>query len=255
MQLTDKVIAITGGARGLGFATAQRLGSQGARLALLDMSAEALDEAVSLLSSQRIDAQAFVVNVADEESVQTAFADIATRMGPVSGCVNNAGVTDDALLIKTKDGKVEKRMSLSSWLKVLDVNLTGVFLCGREAATQMVEAGHQGVIVNISSISRAGNMGQSNYAAAKAGIHALTVTWGKELARYGIRAGTVAPGFIATDMIDQLPEDKKEEYLNTIPLKRFGTAEEVAEMVAMLAGPACTYMTGQVIVLDGGLSL
>lgn len=253
MQLTDKVIAITGGARGLGFATAQRLGSQGARLALLDMSAEALDEAVSSLSSQHIDAQAFVVNVADEASVQTAFADIATRMGPVSGCVNNAGVTDDALLIKVKDGKVEKRMSLSSWQKVLDVNLTGVFLCGREAATQMVEAGHQGVIVNISSISRAGNMGQSNYAAAKAGIHALTVTWGKELARYGIRAGTVAPGFIATDMTASMRPDMLERISASVPLKQLGEPDNIAQSVAFIFEN--DYFTARIIECDGGLRI
>ncbi|WP_404475052.1 SDR family oxidoreductase [Vreelandella venusta] len=253
MQLTNNTIAITGGARGLGFATAQRLGAQGARLALLDRSAEALDEAVSLLSAQRIDAQAFVVDVANEESVQAAFADIATRMGPVSGCVNNAGVTDDALLIKAKDGKVEKRMSLSSWQKVLDVNLTGVFLCGREAATQMVEAGHQGVIVNISSISRAGNMGQSNYAAAKAGIHALTVTWGKELARYGIRTGTVAPGFIATDMTASMRPDMLEKIAASVPLKQLGEPDNIAQSVAFIFEN--DYFTARIIECDGGLRL
>ncbi|SJN09482.1 3-oxoacyl-[acyl-carrier protein] reductase [Halomonas citrativorans] len=193
MQLTDKVIAVTGGARGLGYAIAERLGQQGAALALLDRSAEALDQAASTLKSQGIHAEAFVVNVADESSVITAFDDIVKRMGAISGCVNNAGITEDALLVKARDGQVEKRMSLESWQKVLNVNLTGVFLCGREAATQIIKAGHEGVIVNISSISRAGNAGQSNYAAAKAGVHALTVTWGKELARYGIRTGTVAP--------------------------------------------------------------
>ncbi len=128
MQVDKKVIAITGGARGLGFAIAQRLGRQGAHLALLDMSAEALDGAVSALSAEGVTAQAFVVNVADEASVERAFADIADRMGPVSGCVNNAGITDDGLLIKARDGVVEKRMSLSSWQRVLDVNLTGGIL-------------------------------------------------------------------------------------------------------------------------------
>lgn len=253
MQLTDKVIAITGGARGLGFAIAQRLGAQGAKVALLDQSAAALDEAVSLLSSQSIEAQAFVVNVADEESVQTAFADVASRMGAVSGCVNNAGVTDDALLIKAKDGSVEKRMSLSAWQRVLNVNLTGVFLCGREAATQMVEAGHQGVIVNISSISRAGNMGQSNYAAAKAGVHALTVTWGKELARYGIRTGTVAPGFVATDMTASMRPDMLERIADSVPLKQLGEPDNIAQSVAFIFEN--DYFTARIIECDGGLRL
>ncbi|CAH1044443.1 SDR family oxidoreductase [Halomonas sp. TD01] len=253
MNLTNKVIAITGGARGLGFAMAECLGKQGARLALLDMSAEALDDAVSALASQDIQAHAFVTNVADEQSVQQAFADIAARMGPVGGCINNAGITDDGLLIKAKEGVVEKRMSLSSWQKVLDVNLTGVFLCGREAATQMVEAGHQGVIVNISSISRAGNMGQSNYAAAKAGVHALTVTWGKELARYGIRTGTVAPGFIETEMTASMRPDMLERISSSVPLKQLGKPDDIAKSVAFIFEN--DYFTARIIECDGGLRL
>lgn len=253
MQLNEKVIAITGGARGLGFAMARRLGSQGARVALLDRSAEALDEAVSALASERIHAQAFVVNVADEQSVQQAFTDIASRMGPLSGCVNNAGITDDALLIKVKDGRVVSRMSLAAWQRVLDVNLTGMFLCGREAAAQMVEAGHEGVIVNISSISRAGNMGQSNYAAAKAGVHALTVTWGKELARYGVRTGTVAPGFIATDMTASMRPDMLEKISASVPLKRLGEPDNIAQSVAFIFEN--DYFNARIIECDGGLRL
>ncbi len=193
MNVDNKVIAITGGARGLGLAMAELLGSKGARVALLDTHRDTLDKAVASLSERGIQAKGFVVDVSDEASVIKGFAAIKGELGPVSGCVNNAGITDDAMLVKAKEGEIEKRMSLSCWQRVIDVNLTGAFLCGREAATQMIEANHAGVIVNISSISKAGNMGQSNYAAAKAGIHALSVTWGKELARYNIRAATVAP--------------------------------------------------------------
>lgn len=253
MQLTEKVIAITGGARGLGYAVAQQLGREGASLALLDMNAETLDRAVSSLEAEGVHAQAFVVNVADEDSVVAAFSDIATRMGPISGCVNNAGITEDALLVKARDGKVEKRMTLEAWQKVINVNLTGVFLCGREAATQMVEAGHEGVIVNISSISRAGNMGQSNYAAAKAGVHALTVTWGKELARYGIRTGTVAPGFIATDMTASMRSDMLERISTSVPLKRLGDPEDIAKSVAFIFDN--DYFSARIIECDGGLRL
>lgn len=253
MIVADKVIAVTGGARGLGYAMALRLGKQGARMALLDMSAEALDEAVSQLSADGVEAQAFVVNVADEDSVIQAFADIAKRMGPISGCVNNAGITRDALLVKAKEGHVEKRMSLENWQNVINVNLTGVFLCGREAATQMVEAGHEGVIVNISSISRAGNMGQSNYAAAKAGIHALTVTWSKELARYGIRTGTVAPGFINTEMTAAMRPDMLERISSSVPLKRLGEPDNIAQSVAFIMEN--DYFTGRIIECDGGLRL
>lgn len=253
MVITDKVIAITGGARGLGYATALRLGKQGARVALLDMSGEALDHAVSKLSAEGVDAQAFVVNVAEEASVIQAFADIAKRMAPVSGCVNNAGITRDALLVKAKDGHVERRMSLESWQNVINVNLTGVFLCGREAATQMIEAGHEGVIVNISSISRAGNMGQSNYAAAKAGVHALTVTWGKELARYSIRTGTVAPGFVATEMTAGMRPDMLERITSSVPLKRLGDPDNIAQSVAFIVEN--DYFSGRIIECDGGLRL
>lgn len=253
MVLAEKVIAVTGGARGLGYAMALRLGKQGARIALLDMSAEALDQAVSELSSEGVEAQAFVVNVAKEDSVAQAFRDIAQRMGSISGCINNAGITQDALLVKAKNGQVEKRMSLDDWQNVINVNLTGVFLCGREAATQMIEAGQEGVIVNISSISRAGNAGQSNYAAAKAGVHALTVTWGKELARYGIRTGTVAPGFVETEMTAAMRPDMLERISSSVPLKRLGDPDNIAQSVAFIFENE--YFTGRIIECDGGLRL
>lgn len=253
MTLDDTVIAITGGARGLGLAMARRLGRQGARLALLDRDGDALDEAVSRLHDEGIASRAFIVDVADEASVQQAFADIHVSLGAIHGLVNNAGIVRDGLLVKARDGKIEKSMSLAQWQQVIDVNLTGVFLCGREAATQMIEAGHRGVIVNISSISRAGNMGQSNYAAAKAGVAALTTTWAGELSRYGIRVGAVAPGFIETDMTASMRDDMLERLTSGVPLKRLGQPEEIAESVAFIM--ANDYFTGRVIECDGGLRL
>ncbi|WP_355659916.1 SDR family oxidoreductase [Halomonas salifodinae] len=253
MQMDKAVIAITGGARGLGLAMARRLGQQGARLALLDREAEALDAAVGTLADAGVEAQAFVTDVADEGSVTLAFADIAERMGPVQGLVNNAGITRDGLLIKARDGKVEKGLSLNQWQQVIDVNLTGVFLCGQAAALQMVEAGHGGVIVNISSISRAGNMGQSNYAAAKAAVAALTVTWAKELARHDVRVGAVAPGFIETDMTAAIRPEMLEKIAKGIPLGKLGQPEDIAESVAFIFNNA--YFTGRVIECDGGLRI
>ncbi|MYL24382.1 SDR family oxidoreductase [Vreelandella massiliensis] len=253
MELNNQIIAITGGARGLGFTTARRLGQQGAKPALLDMNAEALDSAVSKLASEGIDAKAFIINVADEASVLQVFADIERQMGAISALVNNAGITQDALLVKAKDGEVHKRMSLDAWQSVINVNLTGAFLCGREAATQMIEAGKEGVIVNVSSISRAGNMGQSNYSAAKAGIHALTVTWANELARYGIRTGTVAPGFINTEMTAAMRPDMLERIASNVPLKRLGEADNIAHSVEFIL--ANDYFTGRIIECDGGLRL
>ena len=253
MQLQNSVIAITGGARGLGLAMAAMLGRQGARLALLDTDAATLDEAVTGLHGAGVEARAFVTNVADEASVKQAFADIAESMGPVSGLVNNAGILRDALLIKAREGKVEKTMSLEQWQSVIDVNLTGVFLCGREAAAQMVEAGNEGVIVNISSISRAGNMGQSNYAACKAGVVALTTTWARELARHGIRVGAVAPGFIETEMTASMRQDMLDKLTSGVPLKRLGQPENIAQSVQFIFEN--DYFTGRVIECDGGLRL
>ncbi|WP_447896004.1 SDR family NAD(P)-dependent oxidoreductase [Vreelandella sp. GE22] len=253
MDVDHKVIAITGGARGLGFAAAEHLGARGARLALLDTQPQALNEAVERLAERDIQANAFEVNVADESSVEEGFAAIKRALGPVSGCINNAGITDDAMLVKVKEGKVEKRMSFDAWQRVLDVNLTGAFLCGREAATQMIEAGHAGVIINISSISKAGNMGQSNYAAAKAGIHALTVTWGKELARHGIRTGTVAPGFVSTEMTAAMRPDMRERIAESVPLKALGEPSHIAQSVAFIFEN--DYFTARIIECDGGLRL
>ncbi|PWV70938.1 SDR family oxidoreductase [Halomonas sp. A11-A] len=253
MNLDSSVIAITGGARGLGLAMAQLLGSRGARLALIDTDAATLDDAVSRLHQAGIEAHGFVANVADETSVKQAFGDIAASLGPVSGLVNNAGILRDALLVKARDGKVEKTMSLEQWQAVVDVNLTGVFLCGREAASQMIEAGNEGVIVNISSISRAGNMGQSNYAACKAGVVALTTTWARELARYDIRVGAVAPGFIETDMTASMRQDMLEKLISGVPLRRLGQPEDIAQSVAFIFENA--YFTGRVIECDGGLRL
>ncbi|QEM82196.1 SDR family oxidoreductase [Halomonas binhaiensis] len=253
MKLDDALIAITGGARGLGFAMARRLGSQGARLALIDTDGDQLDKAVSSLYEEGVTAQAFIANVADEASVSQAFADIRSSMGPLDGLVNNAGILRDGLLVKAKDGKVERTLGLDEWQAVIDVNLTGVFLCGRAAAAAMVEDGRQGVIVNISSISRAGNMGQSNYAAAKAGVAALTVTWGKELARHGIRVAAVAPGFIETEMTASMREDMLDKLTRGVPLKRLGDPQEIAESVAFIF--TNDYFTARVIEVDGGLRL
>lgn len=253
MQLDDAVIAITGGARGLGLAMARQLGERGARVALIDREGDALDKAVNTLKDAGIEAQAFVADVADETSVTETFIAIRERMGALCGLVNNAGITRDGLLVKAKEGRVEGRMSLEQWQQVVDVNLTGVFLCGREAATQMIEAGHEGVIVNISSISRAGNMGQSNYAATKAGVAALTVTWAKELARYGIRVGAVAPGFIETEMTSSMRPEILEKITKGVPLGRLGQPEDIADSVRYIFENA--YFSGRVIECDGALRI
>lgn len=253
MELNDSVIAITGAGRGLGVAMAEHLGSQGAKVALMDRDADALEHALSVLKGKGIVAQSFEVDVADEMSVMRAFDAMEDAMGSLDGLVNNAGIVRDALLVKAREGEVKERMSLSSWQQVIDINLTGVFLCGREAATRMVAAGRQGVIVNISSISRAGNQGQSNYSAAKAGVAALTVTWAGELARYGIRVGAVAPGFVETEMTASIRDDMLEKITSGIPLRRLGQPENIAHSVAFIF--TNDYFSGRVLECDGGLRL
>jgi len=252
MQLQDKVIIVTGGGQGLGRAMGEYLASKGARLALVDLNQERLDEAVAACKAAGGDARAYLCNVANEEQVSDMVARVAEDFGELHGLVNNAGILRDGLLLKVKDGEISK-MSLAQWQAVIDVNLTGVFLCTREVAAKMVELKSEGAIINISSISRAGNMGQTNYSAAKAGVASATVVWAKELARYGIRVAGVAPGFIETEMVASMKPEALEKMTSGIPLRRMGKPAEIAHSVAYIFEN--DYYTGRILELDGGLRL
>ncbi len=253
MKLQDSVVAITGGGQGLGRAMAIYLASKAVKIALIDLNQERLNETVTLCKQAGSDAKAYLCNVAKEDEVIDTFKAITQDFGKIDGLVNNAGILRDSLLVKTKEGKVVKRMSLEQWQSVIDVNLTGVFLCGREAATQMIEHGTQGCIINISSISRAGNMGQTNYSAAKSGVASMTVTWGKELARYGIRSMAIAPGFIATEMTESMKPEALEAMSQQIPLHRIGKPDEIAQTVAFILEN--DYLSGRIIEVDGALRI
>ena len=253
MNLNGKVIAVTGGGQGLGRSMAMVLAAKGAKLALIDLNQEKLDEAVELCKAAGGDAKAYIANVAKEEDVISTFDQIVEDFGTFNGVINNAGILRDGLMLKVKDGEIVKKLSLAEWQAVIDVNLTGVFLCGREAAERMIKLGTEGVIINISSISKAGNMGQSNYSAAKAGVAAMAVTWAKELARYGIRAAAIAPGFIATDMVASMKPEALEKMTAGIPLKRLGTPEEIGHTCAYIFEN--DYFTGRVVEMDGGLRI
>lgn len=253
MNLQDKVIVVTGGGQGLGRAIALGLAAKGAKLALIDLNQERLDETVQLCKDAGGDGRGYIANVAVEENVVSVFDQIVTDFGALHGLVNNAGILRDGLLLKVKDGEIIKRMSLAEWQAVIDVNLTGVFLCGREAATKMVELGCAGAIVNISSVSRAGNMGQTNYSAAKAGVSAMTVAWAKELARYNIRSAAIAPGFIGTEMITSMKPEALAKMEAQIPLRRVGQPEEIAHTAVFIFEN--DYLTGRVIETDGGIRL
>lgn len=245
--MEDKVALVTGASRGIGRACAIKLGAEGYKVVVnYNSNDEAANEVVSLIKEAGGEASAIKADVSKADDAKMLIRETVKTYGQLDVLVNNAGIVKDEFVLMMSEETINK---------CLDLNIKGYLYCTQQAVLKMFSK-KQGVIINVSSVSsKLAVPGQSVYSSTKGAVNSMTATMAKELAPYGIRVNAVAPGFIATDMIDQLPEDKKEEYLNTIPLKRFGTAEEVAEMVAMLAGPACTYMTGQVIVLDGGLSL
>ena len=253
MDIQGKTIVVTGAARGIGRCIAQRFARNRANLALIDLRGEDLADALAACRADGVEVRGYAANVAREDDVVATFARVAADFGRIDGLVNNAGIVRDGLLVKVKDGVVVDRMSLAQWSAVIDVNLTGVFLCAREAATRMIESGRGGVIVNISSISMAGNAGQSNYSAAKAGVASLTVVWAKELGRHGIRVGAVAPGVTQTDILASMRPEILEKLTAPVPLRRLGQPEEIADAVRFIV--ANDFFTGRCLEIDGGLRL
>jgi 3-oxoacyl-[acyl-carrier protein] reductase len=251
MQLQNKVVVITGAGQGIGQAIALDLAKAGAMLALIDLNAETVAVTRDSCAALGVRAESFVADTSDEASVTDTLANIAGHFGRLDGLVNNAGITRDALLIKVDNGELRGKMTLQQWRQVIDVNLTGVFLCGREGAAWMAKFGNGGVLVNISSISREGNVGQSNYSAAKAGVASLAVVWAKELARYGIRTGAIAPGFTRTPILASMREDVLQKVLAPVPLRRLGEPAEVANAVRFIFEN--DFYTGRCLELDGGL--
>lgn len=247
MDISGKRVIITGGGRGMGKQFATDLQNLGAKPYVLDVLKENLD---ALENEFGISGQ--IVDVSNEGEVETFFADYTTKNGAPDILINNAGITSDALFIKQK-GEEIKKFPFSNWNKVLNVNLTGVFLCAREAAFQMVKNGVKGVIVNISSISRAGNLGQTNYAATKSAVDAMTVTWSKELSRYGIRVGAIAPGYINTEMVSQIKQEVLDKIIKNIPVGRLGEMEEISQAVQFIIKN--DFFTGRVFEVDGGMRI
>ena len=253
MKIERAIIAITGAGGGIGAAMVTRLAKKGARLALIDFQSASLNRLKTELALPEEDCRAYLCDVSNEEQVDQVFADIKQQFGGLDVLINNAGITRDALMLKFKDGERQSRMSLEAWNAVINVNLTGVFLCGRAAAEQMVIAGNGGLIVNISSISQAGNMGQSNYSAAKAGVVAMAVTWAKEFARYGIRVNAVAPGFIGTEMVRAMKPEALAKLQAMIPAGRIGEPDEIAHTIQYVIENE--FVNGRTIEIDGGMRL
>ena len=243
-KLDGKIALVTGAARGIGQAIALRLAAEGADLALADLKTEWLDETAQKVRDLGRRAETFAVNVAEAPSVSAGVDAVLAAFGRIDILVNNAGITRDTLLL---------RMTEEDWDAVLDINLKGVFLMTKAVVKPMMRA-RSGAIVNVASVvGITGNPGQANYTSSKAGVIALTKTCAKEMGSRNIRVNAVAPGFIHTAMTDKLPPAARDAMLQLIPLGRPGEPEDVANVVAFLAGPDAAYVNGQTIKVCGGM--
>jgi 3-oxoacyl-[acyl-carrier protein] reductase len=251
VDLKSKTIVITGAGQGIGRALGLAFADAGSDVALIDLDLGRLEQTCELARQRGVNARAYVANIADEDAVEAAADAIVADFGRLDGWINNAGILRDGLLIKAREGEIVGRLSLDHWRAVIDVNLTGTFICGRAAAERMVKLGNGGVIVNISSISRSGNAGQTNYSAAKAGVVAMAEVWAKELARFGIRTGSIAPGFVRTDILSAMKPEVLERVIAPVPLKRLGEPAEVAHAARFIFEN--DFFTGRCLDLDGGL--
>ena len=245
---------VTGGASGLGRAIAAGLLREGARVAIVDLDAPRLAATEADLARLG-DVRAVVCDVSDEASVEAALDDAWSAFGGLDVLVNNAGIFRDGLLVRVDRATGEvATMSLAAWNQVLAVDLTGPFLCARGFAARCVRTGTRpAVIVNVSSVARHGNQGQSNYSAAKAGLVADTKLWAEELARHGIRVGAVAPGFVRTPILEGMRPEVLARMLERVPLGRAGEPEEIWKAVRFVID--CDYFTGRCLDVDGGVVL
>lgn len=237
LGLEDRVVIVTGGASGIGRATADRFSAEGAKVVVWDVT-----------SQPRID-------VTKRDEVERATDDVMKKYGRIDVLVNNAGILRDALLVKYKDGQVASVMDDATFDSVINVNLKGVFVATRAVAPHMIRAG-SGVILNASSIvGLYGNFGQTNYAATKAGVISFTKTWSRELGRHGIRVNCVAPGFIATEMVKAMPQNALDSMVSKTPLRRLGDPDDIANAYVWLASDAARFISGAILSVDGGLVL
>src|SRR3989338_6010488 len=244
--LANQVALITGGARGIGREIALVLANHGADIALFDVNAQMLEQAVQEVRALGRRAEGLLVDVTDGKQVDEGVAKVLDKLGRIDILINNAGITKDGLLIRMEDAQ---------WDRVLNINLKGTFLCTRAVARHMLKQ-RRGRIVSIASIvGLIGNPGQANYAASKAGIIGLTKAVAKELASRGITCNAIAPGFIKTEMTDVLSEQAKQRLQEAIPMGTLGEPRDVAQAALFLVSEAARYITGQVLVVDGGLAM
>ncbi len=250
MRLRNRIALITGGAMGIGKATAIRFAEEGAISIICDVNEEAGRQTAAELGDISL---FYKVDVTDRKAVQAWVDDVASRYGRIDILINNAGILRDALLVKYKDGQIVGQMSEEDFDRVIAVNLKGVFNCTQAVVPYMIRQGG-GVIINASSVVGIdGNFGQTNYVASKAGVIGMTKVWARELGRYNIRVNAVAPGFISTDMVRQMPEKILEQMKARIPLGRLGDPRDVANAYLFLASDEASYITGAVLRVDGGI--
>lgn len=251
--LQSKVVIVTGAAAGIGRATALRFAREGARIAAWDVNADCAAASLAELASAGGEALFQSVDVSDQASVEQATSDVIARWGAIDVLVNNAGILRDGMLVKCKDGVPLSVLSDERFDAVIGVNLKGVFVCTRAVAPHMISAGG-GVILNASSVvGLYGNFGQTNYVATKAGVIGMTKVWARELGRYGIRVNALAPGFIATEMVKQMPEKVLERMKAGTPVGRLGEPEDIANAYLWLASSAASFVSGAVLSVDGGV--
>ncbi|QPJ65865.1 MAG: 3-oxoacyl-[acyl-carrier-protein] reductase [Candidatus Nitrohelix vancouverensis] len=242
--LQDKVALVTGGAQGIGLKIGEALAAEGAHVILGDVNLEGCQASADRIKGQGGSASGIRLDVSNAEEVKSAFDSIAKDHKPLDILVNNAGITRDGLLVRMKE---------DDWDRVLDINLKGSFLCGQQAAKQMMKQ-RQGAIVNIASIVGVmGNAGQANYSSSKAGLIGLTKTMARELAPRNVTVNAVAPGFIDTEMTRVLDEKVREKLIEQIPLARLGLPEDISNSVLFLVSSKSGYITGQVINVNGGM--
>lgn len=243
MRFSGKIAAVTGAARGIGFAIAKRLYDEGCEyVAMIDVNADKIAQAARALDPSGARAGGYAADVGDRESVRAAFSEIEARCGRVDVLINNAGITRDAMFHKMRD---------EQWDDVLRVNLTGMYNCAQCVAAGM-RARNYGRIVNMASVSAFGNLGQTNYGAAKAGAIGFTKCLARDLARNGVTVNCIAPSYVDTDMLRAVPEATMQRFLAAIPLGRLGKPEELAAAAAFLASDDSSFITGECLVVSGG---
>ncbi len=247
MDIAGKNVVITGGARGLGREYALQLRALGAKPFVLNLRQESLEA-----FKRETDIPGKVVDVGNEKEVEAFLENYTEEYGPPHVLINNAGITADGLFIKKKGDEITK-FSYAKWEKVVNVNLTGTFLVSREAAYHMVKHGVKGLIINVSSVNRCGNIGQINYSASKAAVDAMTVTMAKELCQYGIRVAAVAPGYINTEMCATIRQNVLDRIISGIPMGRLGKRDEISDAVEFIIRN--DFFTGRVLECDGGMKV